>query len=99
MIMTVEYHVIGVVRIIYSCVMGNYFIVLFLLFANKDVRELSWMSHGVIHFWFLLNFVFILAFFDILASLSISSVFSSGIWNAENPPGQIFPEQLSNLII
>ena len=50
MIMTVEYHVIGVVRIIYSCVMGNYFIVLFLLFANKDVRELSWMSHGVIHF-------------------------------------------------
>ena len=47
--------------------------------APKDVRELSWMSHGVMSFWFLLNFLFISAFFDILASLSISRVFSSGI--------------------
>ena len=44
-----------------------------------DVRELSCMSHRVIRFWFLLNFLFISAFFDILASLSISRVFSSGI--------------------
>ena len=50
-----------------------------LISYNKDVRELSWLSHGVTRFWFLLNFLFILAFFDILASLSISRVFSSGI--------------------
>ena len=25
----------------------------------KDVRELSWMSHGVLCFWLLLNFLFI----------------------------------------
>ena len=41
----------------------------------KDVKELSWMSHRVIRFWFLLNFLFISAFFDILASLSISRGF------------------------
>ena len=46
---------------------------------TKDVKELSWMSHRVIRFWFLLKFLFISAFFDILASLSISRVFSSGI--------------------
>ena len=46
---------------------------------GKDGRQLSWMSDGVMRFWFLLNFLFILAFFDILASLSISRVFSSGI--------------------
>ena len=45
---------------------------------SKDVRELSWMSHIVIRFWFLLNFLFISGFFDIPASLSISRVFSSG---------------------
>ena len=38
---------------------------------TKDVRELSWMSHRVMRFWFLLNFLFILAF--------ISRIFSSGI--------------------
>ena len=48
-------------------------------YQTKDVRELSWMSHGVIRFWFLLNFLFILAFFDIIGSLSISRVFPSGI--------------------
>ena len=42
-------------------------------------KELSWMSYRVMRFWFLLNFLFISAFFDILASLSISRVFSSGI--------------------
>ena len=45
------------------------------IFRTKDVKELSWMSHRVIRFWFLLNFLFILAFFDILASLSISHIF------------------------
>ena len=43
---------------------------------TKDVKELSWMSHRVIRFWFLLKFLFISAFFDILASLSISRVLS-----------------------
>ena len=41
---------------------------------EKDVRGLSWMSHGVMHFWFLLNFLFISAFFDILALLSVPRV-------------------------
>ena len=45
--------------------------------CSEDVKELSWMSHRVIRFWFLFNFLFISAFFDILASLSISRVFSS----------------------
>ena len=44
----------------------------------KDVRQLSWMSHGNMRFKFLLNFLFISAFFDILASLSVSCVFASG---------------------
>ena len=44
----------------------------------KNIRELSWMSHRVTRFWFLLIFLFISASFDILASLSISHVFSSG---------------------
>ena len=57
------------------------------------------MSHGVMRFWFLLNFIFFLAFFEILASLSICRVFSSGIQADENPPVYIFSEQLSNLII
>ena len=42
-------------------------------------RELISMSHGVMHFWFLLEFLFISAFVDILAALSISRVFSSGV--------------------
>ena len=46
---------------------------------GKDIRQLSWMSHGVTRFLFLLNFLLISAFFDILASLSISRVFLSGI--------------------
>ena len=66
---------------------------------TKDVRELSWMSHGVLHFRFLLNFLFISAFFDILASLSISAFFQAVLQFDENPPAQIFPEQLSNLIM
>ena len=66
--------------------------------SSKEVRELMWMSHGVMHFCFLLNFVLISAFFDILASLSISRVFSSVISGRWKYP-QIFPEQLSNLII
>ena len=44
---------------------------------NKNIRELSWMCNGVMRFGLLLNFLFILASFDILASLSISRVFSS----------------------
>ena len=50
-----------------------------LLSITEDVRELSWMSHGFMRFWFLLNFPFILAFFDILASLSIARVFSAAL--------------------
>ena len=46
---------------------------------SKDVRELSWMSHGVMRFRFLVNFLLISAFFDILALLSISSGIS-GRW-------------------
>ena len=43
---------------------------------------------------------FISALFDILASLSISRVFFQTVFQVdENPPAQIFPEQLSNLII
>ena len=45
---------------------------------TKNIKELSWMFHGVMPFWFLLNFLFILVFSDILTSLSISCVFSSG---------------------
>ena len=41
----------------------------------KNIREFSWMPHRVIRFWFLLSFLFISAFFDILARLSISRVF------------------------
>ena len=52
----------------------------------KDVKELSWMSHRVIRFWFLLNFLFISAFFDILASLSISRVFQAAFQADLNPP-------------
>ena len=50
----------------------------YLLNTAKNIRELSWMSHRVICFWFLWNFLFILAFFDILALLSIFHIFSSG---------------------
>ena len=70
-----------------------------LISFTKNVRELSWMSHGIMRFWFLLNFLFISAFFDILALLSISRDFSSGIPGDEHPPAQIFLEQLSNFII
>ena len=45
------------------------------LALTKNIRELSWMPHGVMHFCFLLNFLSILASFDILALLSISRVF------------------------
>ena len=50
---------------------------LFFKASSKDVKELSWKSHRVIRFWFLLNFLFISTFFDIVASLSIPRVFSS----------------------
>ena len=53
------------------------------------------MSHGVMRFWFLLNFLFISAFFDILASLWIFRVFQAVFQADENPPAQLFPEQLS----
>ena len=49
-------------------------------------------------FWFLLNFLFILASFNILALLSMSHNFSnnfSGWWKSSS---YTFPEQLSNLI-
>ena len=47
---------------------------------SKYIRELGWMSHGVMCFWFLLNFLFISVSFNILASLSISRrVFSSDL--------------------
>ena len=45
------------------------------IYFIKDVKELSWMSHRVIRFWFVLNFLFISVFFDILASLLISRNF------------------------
>ena len=48
----------------------------FLLRPSKNIRELRWMSHGAMRFR--LNFLFISAFFDILASLSIPHVCSSG---------------------
>ena len=65
----------------------------------KNIREFSWMSYRVIRFWFLLNFLFISAFFDILASLSIPAFFQAAFQADENPPGLTFPEQLSNVII
>ena len=64
----------------------------------KNIRELSWMSHGVMRFLFLLNFLFISASFDILASLSIPRVFSSGVlaqWKSLN----LVCEELSYQII
>ena len=47
------------------------------LALSKNIIELAWMPHGVMRFWILLNFLFISTSFDILASLSISRVFSS----------------------
>ena len=53
----------------------------------KTSLKCSQMPHGVMRFCFLLNFLFILAFFDILASLSISRVFFQAAFQAdENPP-------------
>ena len=46
---------------------------------TKNITELNWISHGVMRFRFLLNFLLISAFFDILASLSISHAILSGI--------------------
>ena len=43
-----------------------------------NIRELSWIPHRIMRFWFLLKLLFISTFFDILASSSISRVFSSG---------------------
>ena len=70
-----------------------------ILIQIKDLRQLSWMSHGVTPFWFILNFFFISAFFDIIVSLSISLVFQAVLQADENSPAQVFPEQLLNLII
>ena len=53
------------------------------LFPSRYIREPSWMSHRVIRFWFLLIFYSFQAAFQV----------------DENPPGYIFPEQLSNVII
>ena len=69
---------------------------------KKDVRELSCMSHRVIRFWFILNFLFISAFFDILASLSISRVFSSDIsgrWKSSGTNYKYFSCKSSCLLL
>ena len=44
------------------------------------------MSDRVMRFWFLLNFLFISASSDILASLSISRIFQAAFQVDENPP-------------
>ena len=46
---------------------------------TKDDKEVSWMYHRVIRFWFLLNFLFISALFDILALL-LSHLLCSSKW-------------------
>ena len=51
------------------------------------------MSHEVMSFWFLVNFLIISAFFDILASLSISCVFSSGISDRWKSSCSDFPDE------
>ena len=51
------------------------------------------MSHGVMCFWFLLNFLLILASFDSLALPPISPVFPSVLQADENPLVYTFPEQ------
>ena len=56
-----------------------------ILCCSKNVRELSCMSLEVMRFWFLLNFIFISAFSDILVSL-ISRVLSKAFQVDENPP-------------
>ena len=66
---------------------------------SKNIRELWWMSDGVMRFWFLLGFLFISASVNILASLSVSRVFQAAFQVDENAPAQAFLEQLSNLII
>ena len=47
----------------------------------KNIKEPSWTLHGVMCFWFLLNFLFISVSFDILASLSICEELSYQIIN------------------
>ena len=64
-------------RLLVFSVMTEFIIAYSLISLKKDVKELSWMSHRVIRLWFLLNFLFILGFFDILGSLLISRIFSS----------------------
>ena len=51
-----------------------------------NVKELIWMFHRVIHFWFLLNFLYISDFFDILAALSISAFFQAAFQADQYPP-------------
>ena len=65
-------------RLLVFSVTTEFIIAYSLISLKKDVKELSWMSHRVIRLWFLLNFLFILGFFDILGSLLISRIFSSG---------------------
>ena len=65
-------------RLLVFSVMTEFIIAYSLISLKKDVKELSWMSHRVIRLWFLLNFLFIFCFFDILGSLLISRIFSSG---------------------
>ena len=50
MTMAVEHDMIMVVKI-YSCVMGNYFTVSFLLSANKRYILLSWCSAYTFVLW------------------------------------------------
>ena len=57
------------------------------------------MSHGVMRFLFLLNFLFISAFFDILASLSISRGFSQNNYQIWLYKLNLMCEELSYQII
>ena len=56
------------------------------------------MSHGVMCYWFLLNFFFISAFSDILA-YQFLAFFEAAFQADENPPALTFPEQILNVII
>ena len=56
------------------------------------------MSHGVMRFWFLLNFIFISAFSYIRVRYQFPAFFQVVFQADENPPAQIFSEQLPNLI-
>ena len=56
------------------------------------------MSDRVIHFWFLLGFLFIPALFDIPTSLSIPHVVSRDFQAGGNPPVWTFSEKYQILL-